>query len=154
VLSDVWAKGGEGGIELAEEIVRICESADGKPPFRFAYELDASVPEKIEAIATKIYGADGVDYEPEATAAIERYTELGYGGLPVCMAKTQASLTDDKTKIGRPRGWRLTVREVRLAAGSGMIVPVCGKMMTMPGLPKHPAAEGIDLVDGEVVGLF
>ena len=153
VLSDVWALGGEGGVELAEEVVRLCEGS-GKPPFRFAYDLDQTIQEKIEAIATRIYGADGVDYEPEAQAAISRYTELGYAGLPVCMAKTQSSLSDDKTKIGRPTGWRLTVREVRLSAGAGMIVPVCGKMMTMPGLPKHPAAENIDLVDGEIVGLF
>ena len=153
VLSDVWADGGAGGVELAEEVVRLCEGV-AKPPFRFAYELDQTIPQKIEAIATQIYGADGVDYEPEAQAAIDRYTELGYAGLPVCMAKTQSSLSDDKTKTGRPQGWRLTVREVRLSAGAGMIVPVCGKMMTMPGLPKHPAAENIDLVDGEIVGLF
>jgi formate--tetrahydrofolate ligase len=155
VLSDVWALGGEGGAELADEVVRICESGgEAKPPFRFAYALDETIRNKIEAIATQIYGADGVDYEPEALDAIARYTDLGYAKLPVCMAKTQASLSDDKNKIGRPRGWRLTVREVRLSAGAGMIVPVCGKMMTMPGLPKHPAAENIDLVDGEIVGLF
>ena len=153
VLSDVWAEGGEGGIALAEEVVRLCEGKE-KSDFHFLYELDAPIKEKIETIATKIYGADGVDYEPEADAAIERYTALGYGSLPVCMAKTQSSLSDDKTKIGRPRGWRLTVREVRLSAGAGMIVPVCGKMMTMPGLPKKPAAEQIDLVDGKIVGLF
>jgi formate--tetrahydrofolate ligase len=154
VLSDVWARGGEGGVELAEEVVRICEASDEKPPFRFAYELGDTIPEKIEAIATKIYGADGVDYHYEAKAAIERFTRLGYQTLPVCMAKTQSSLSDDKEKLGRPKGWRLTVREVRLSAGAGMIVPVCGKMMTMPGLPKRPAAENIDLINGEVVGLF
>lgn len=153
VLSDVWALGGEGGVELAEEVVRVCD-VDEKPPFKFLYDLDMTIPEKIETISTQIYGADGVDYDPEATAVIERLTGLGYGGLPICMAKTQASLSDDKTKVGRPRGWRLTVREVRLSAGAGMVVPVCGKMMTMPGLPKHPAAENIDLIDGEVVGLF
>jgi len=153
VLSDVWALGGEGGVELAKEVVRVCERAQ-KPPFRFLYDLDMTIPEKIEAIATKIYGADGVDYDHEATGAIERFTRMGYGALPICMAKTQASLSDDKTKVGRPRDWRLTVREVRLSAGAGMIVPVCGKMMTMPGLPKHPAAENIDLVNGEIVGLF
>jgi len=153
VLSDVWAKGGEGGVELAEEVVRVCEGKE-KPPFKFAYDLDLSIPEKIEAIATQIYGADGVDYLHEAGAAIERLTRQGYAGLPVCMAKTQASLSDDKEKLGRPRAWRLTVREVRLSAGAGMIVPVCGKMMTMPGLPKHPAAEQIDLINGEIVGLF
>ena len=154
VLSDVWARGGEGGVELAEEVARICEGATEKPPFRFAYELGETIPEKIEAIATKIYGADGVDYHYEAKAAIERFTRLGYSTLPVCMAKTQSSLSDDKEKLGRPRGWRLTVREVRLSAGAGMIVPVCGKIMTMPGLPKRPAAENIDLINGEVVGLF
>ncbi|MFH0916690.1 MAG: formate--tetrahydrofolate ligase [bacterium] len=153
VLSDVWALGGEGGVELAEEVVRVC-AGDEKPPFKFLYELDRTIPEKIEIISTQIYGADGVDYEPGAAAVIERLTGLGYGTLPICMAKTQASLTDDKTKVGRPRGWRLTVREVRLSAGAGMVVPVCGKMMTMPGLPKHPAAENIDLIDGEIVGLF
>jgi formate--tetrahydrofolate ligase len=152
VLSDVWALGGEGGVALAEEVVRV--SSGEKPPFRFLYDLGMTIPEKIEAIATQIYGADGVDYLDEATAAIERFTQSGYGALPICMAKTQASLSDDKAKIGRPRGWRLTVREVRLSAGAGMLVPVCGKMMTMPGLPKRPAAEQIDLVDGKIVGLF
>jgi formate--tetrahydrofolate ligase len=153
VLSDVWALGGEGGIELAEEVVRLTEGKP-KPSFRFLYELDSPIKEKIETISTRIYGADGVDYTPEAEAAIARFTERGYGSLPICMAKTQASLSDDKTKVGRPRDWRLTVREVRLSAGAGMIVPICGKMMTMPGLPKHPAAENIDLIDGEIVGLF
>jgi len=152
VLSEVWAKGGEGGVELAKEVVRICD--EEKPDFKFLYELDQPVKEKIEAIATKIYGADGVDYTAEAEEAIDLYVKLGYNDLPICMAKTQASLSDDKTKIGRPRDWRLTVREVRLSAGSGFIVPVCGKMMTMPGLPKVPAAEAIDLVDGKIVGLF
>jgi formate--tetrahydrofolate ligase len=151
VLSDVWALGGDGGVELAEEVVRVCEGKE-KPPFKFLYDLGLTIPQKIEAIATKIYGADGVDYHYEATAAIERFTRLGYGALPICMAKTQSSLSDDKTKIGRPQGWRLTVREIRLSAGAGMIVPVCGKIMTMPGLPKRPAAEQIDLVDGKIVG--
>ncbi len=152
VLSEVWAKGGEGGVELAKEIVRICE--EEKPEFEFLYGLDLSIKDKIEAISTKIYGADGVDYTPEAEEAIELITKNGYSGLPICMAKTQASLSDDKTVVGRPTGWRLTVREARLSAGAGFIVPVCGKMMTMPGLPKRPAAEDIDLVDGKIVGLF
>ncbi|MHB0979291.1 MAG: formate--tetrahydrofolate ligase [Thermoleophilia bacterium] len=152
VLSEVWAKGGDGGVELAREVVRIC--TEEKPDFKFLYGLDESIKAKIEAISTKVYGADGVDYAPEAEEAIERYTKNGYAGLPICMAKTQASLSDDKTKVGRPTGWRLTVREVRLSAGAGFIVPVCGKMMTMPGLPKRPAAEVIDLVDGKIVGLF
>jgi formate--tetrahydrofolate ligase len=153
VLSEVWARGGEGGVELAEEVVRLCESKE-KVPLKFAYELGMTIPQKIEAIATSIYGADGVDYHYEATAAIDRFTRLGYGTLPVCMAKTQASLSDDKTKVGRPRDWRLTVREIRLSAGAGMVVPVCGAIMTMPGLPKRPAAEDIDLINGEIVGLF
>ncbi|MHB9149615.1 MAG: formate--tetrahydrofolate ligase [Thermoleophilia bacterium] len=152
VLSEVWAKGGDGGVELAKEIVRICD--EEKPDFKFLYGLDLSIKEKIEAISTKIYGADGVDYTPEAEEAIELIAKNGYSGLPICMAKTQASLSDDKTVVGRPTGWRLTVREARLSAGAGFIVPVCGKMMTMPGLPKRPAAEDIDLVDGKIVGLF
>jgi formate--tetrahydrofolate ligase len=136
VLSEVWAKGGEGGMELAEEVVNLCE-AKQKPVLKYAYELGMSISEKIEAIATNIYGADGVDYHYEASAAIERFTRLGYGTLPVCMAKTQSSLSDDKTKIGRPQGWRLTVRELRLSAGAGMVIPVCGSIMTMPGLPAR-----------------
>ncbi len=152
-LSDVWALGGEGGVELAEEVVRVCEGGE-KPKLNFAYELGMSIPDKIRTIATDIYGADGVDFHYEANAAIERFTRLGYATLPICMAKTQSSLSDDKTKIGRPRDWRLTVREIRLSAGAGMIVPVCGTMMTMPGLPKKPAAETIDLINGEIVGLF
>lgn len=152
VLSDVWAKGGDGGVELAKEVVRICD--EEKPDFKFLYGLDETIKAKIEAISMKVYGADGVDYAPEAEEAIDLYTKNGYSGLPICMAKTQASLSDDKTKVGRPTGWRLTVREVRLSAGAGFIVPVCGKMMTMPGLPKRPAAEDIDLVDGKIVGLF
>lgn len=153
VLSDVWALGGEGGVELAEEVVRLTEGKP-KPDFHLLYELDIPISEKIETIAAKVYGADGVDYTPEAVADLERITGRGYGSLPICMAKTQSSLSDDKTKVGRPRGWRLTVREVRLSAGAGMIIAVCGKIMTMPGLPKHPAAENIDLVDGQIVGLF
>ena len=153
VLSDVWANGGEGGVELAREIVRMC--SEEEPDFKYLYDVKQPIKEKIEAIATKIYGADGVDYAAEAEESIERINQLGYSDLPICMAKTQASLSDDKTKVGRPRDWRLTVREVRLNTGSGFIVPVCGKMMTMPGLPKKPAAEKIDLTsDGKIVGLF
>ena len=153
VLSEVWARGGEGGVELAKAVAALCEGRE-KPPLNFAYQLDEPIRQKIETIATTIYGADGVDYEPEAAAAIDRFTNLGFANLPICMAKTQSSLSDDKTKVGRPRDWRLTVREVRLSAGAGMIVPICGRIMTMPGLSKHPAAESIDLVNGEIVGLF
>lgn len=152
VLSEVWATGGEGGRALAEEVIDMCE--DGEAGFRFLYDVEKTIKEKIEIIATKVYGADGVDYSPEAEKSIDICAKDGYGNLPICMAKTQASLSDDKEKLGRPRGWRLSVREVRLSAGAGFIVPVCGKMMTMPGLPKRPAAEGIDLVDGKIVGLF
>lgn len=152
VLSEVWANGGEGGRALAEEVINMCE--DGEADFRFLYDVEKTIKEKIEIIATKVYGADGVDYSPEAEKSIDICAKDGYGDLPICMAKTQASLSDDKEKLGRPRGWRLSVREVRLSAGAGFIVPVCGKMMTMPGLPKRPAAEDIDLVDGKIVGLF
>ncbi len=154
VLSEVWAKGGDGGIELAKEVVKTVRRSKQKPELDYAYELGMTIPEKIEAIATKIYGADGVEYHYEASAAIDRFTRLGYGTLPVCMAKTQSSLSDDKTKIGRPQDWRLTVREIRLSAGAGMVIPVCGSIMTMPGLPARPAAENIDLVNSEIVGLF
>jgi formate--tetrahydrofolate ligase len=153
VLSDVWALGGEGGVELAQEVVRACEGKE-KPALNYIYELGMTIPQKIEAVAIKIYGADGVDYHYEASAAIERFTRLGYSTLPVCMAKTQSSLSDDKTKLGRPTDWILTVRELRLSAGAGMVVPICGTIMTMPGLPKKPAAEKIDLINGEIVGLF
>lgn len=152
VLSDVWAYGGQGGLALAEEVIRLCEGVE-KPPLHFLYDLDSSIADKIETIATRIYGAEGVDYHPDAERVMGRFTRMGYGKLPVCMAKTQASLSDDKTRLGRPRGWRLTVREMRLSAGAGMVVPVCGAMMTMPGLPERPAAEHIDIVDGRIVGL-
>lgn len=148
----VWAEGGAGATDLAAEVIRACASADGAR-FRLLYEDDLGLKEKIETIATRIYGADGVDFYARAERALERFTAAGYGRLPVCMAKTQASLSDDSSLLGRPRGWRLLVREARLSAGAGMVVPVCGKMMTMPGLPKYPAAERIDLVDGEIIGL-
>jgi formate--tetrahydrofolate ligase len=161
VMSDVFARGGEGGLELAAEVIRVCEEGGEDAPagdatggFRYLYDLGLSLREKIEIIATQIYGADGVDYVYGAHTAMERFDRIGYGILPVCMAKTQYSFSDDPTKRGRPRGFRLTVREVRLAAGARMIVPVCGKMTTMPGLPVRPAAERIDLIDQGIVGLF
>ncbi len=153
ILSDVWAKGGEGGIALAEEVIGIIEKSDSS--FRFAYDLNLTVKEKIEAIATRIYGADGVDYIGNSLKQIEEIERLGYGNLPICMAKTQYSLSDDPSKLGRPSGFRITVRNIKPSIGAGFIVAITGEIMTMPGLPKTPAAEQID-VDrtGKISGLF
>ena len=151
-LSEVWAKGSEGGRALAEEVVRLCEEPSD---FRYAYELDAPLAEKIEAIATRVYHADGVDVAPAAAKQLAQLEELGFGGLPICMAKTQYSFTDDQTKLGAPEGFRITVRSVKVSAGAGFVVALTGSIMTMPGLPKVPAAEKIDVtVDGRIVGLF
>ena len=153
-LTEVWGKGGEGGIELAKEVVRLCEEGDASG-FTFSYDLDLSLKEKIEAIATKIYGADGVDYSPEASKEIENLERLGYGKVPVCMAKTQYTLTDDQTKLGRPAGFRITIRQVTMSAGAGFMVAITGAIMKMPGLPKVPAAERIDVDStGKITGLF
>ena len=152
VLSEVWAKGGEGGKALAEEIVRLCEMPN---EFRFSYESGLSLKEKIEAVSTKIYRADGVDFLPAAAAELARLEELGYGGVPVCMAKTQYSFSDDPLKLGAPKNFRITVRQVKLCAGAGFVVALTGDIMTMPGLPKRPAAENIDVSDdGVITGLF
>ena len=152
-LSQVWGKGGEGGEELAGEVLRIID--EEKPDFRFAYESGAPLTEKIEAIAQKVYGADGVDYAPAAAKELQRLTELGYGELPVCMAKTQYSLSDDAAKLGAPSGFRITVRKVKVSAGAGFVVALTGDIMTMPGLPKVPAAENIDVDEnGKITGLF
>jgi len=151
--SKVWEKGGEGGIELAEKVLQALEQEASD--FRFLYSTDLPIKEKIEIIAREVYGADGVDYNGEASSQIERFEALGYGKLPICMAKTQYSLSDDPAKIGRPRDFRITVREVRLSAGAGFIVPVTGNIMTMPGLPKRPAACDIDIdANGVITGLF
>ena len=152
-LSEVWGKGGAGGVELAEEVLRIIEAEE--KDFRFAYDADASLEEKIEAVAVKVYGADGVDYAPAAAKELKRLTELGYGGLPVCMAKTQYSLSDDPAKLGAPKGFRITVKKVKVSAGAGFVVVLTGDIMTMPGLPKVPAAENIDVDEnGRITGLF
>ena len=152
-LSQVWGKGGEGGEELAREVLRIID--EEKPDFRFAYESDAPLTEKIEAVARKVYGADGVDYAPAAAKELQRLTELGYGGLPVCMAKTQYSLSDDAGKLGAPTGFRIKVQKVKVSAGAGFVVVLTGDIMTMPGLPKVPAAENIDVDEnGVITGLF
>ena len=151
-LSEVWEKGGKGGIELAQKVVAACE----KPStFRFIYDADMTPKEKMNAIAREIYGADGVDFTLQAEKDLERIHELGKDNLLVCMAKTQYSLSDDPAKIGRPEGFRITVREVRLSAGAGFLVAITGSIMTMPGLPKKPAALNIDVdADGKITGLF
>ena len=152
-LSQVWGKGGAGGEELAREVLRIVE--EEKPAFRFAYESDESLTGKIEAVARKVYGADGVDYAPAAAKELQRLTELGYGTLPVCMAKTQYSLSDDPAKLGAPTGFRIQVQKAKVSAGAGVVVVLTGDIMTMPGLPKVPAAEHIDVDENGVIsGLF
>ncbi|WP_297130671.1 formate--tetrahydrofolate ligase [Terrisporobacter sp.] len=152
VVSQVWAKGGEGGVELAREVVRLC---DQKSDLEYVYPLDCSIKEKINAIATKIYGADGVDYTKEAEKEIANLETLGFSNLPICMAKTQYSLSDDTTKLGRPTGFRITVRQLNISAGAGFIVALTGEIMKMPGLPKLPAAERIDVDENGVIsGLF
>ena len=151
-LSEVWAKGGEGGIELAKEVVRLCEQPND---FSFAYELDCSIKEKIEAIAKRIYHADGVTFTANAEKQIKTLTDLGYDHMPICMAKTQYSFSDDQTKLGAPRGFTVTVRNVKVSAGAGFLVALTGEIMTMPGLPKVPAAERIDVDEnGKISGLF
>ena len=152
VLSDVWAKGGEGGEELAREVVRLCEEEN---TFRFCYDEKAPVKEKIERIVTRIYGGKDVAYTPEAEEEIARLSALGFGQLPVCMAKTQYSFSDDAKKLGAPEGFTVTVRTVKVSAGAGFLVALTGNILTMPGLPKVPAAENIDVTeDGRIVGLF
>ena len=152
-LSQVWGRGGAGGEELAREVLRIID--EEKPEFHFAYESEAPLTEKIEAVARKVYGADGVDYAPAAAKELQRLTELGYGGLPVCMAKTQYSLSDDAGKLGAPTGFRIKVQKVKVSAGAGFVVVLTGDIMTMPGLPKVPAAENIDVDEnGVITGLF
>ena len=151
IVSKAFAEGGAGSLALAEEVVRLCEQPTD---FKFTYPAEASITEKIEAVATKIYHAEGVDILPAAKKAIADIEALGYGNLPICVAKTQYSLSDDPKKLGAPSGYRLTVREVRVSAGAGFVVVLTGEVMTMPGLPLHPAAEKIDLVEGKIVGLF
>jgi formate--tetrahydrofolate ligase len=151
-LAKVWEKGGEGGLELAEKVVDVLENKQAD--FKMLYEDDMSLEDKIETIATKIYGANGVNYTAAAKKQLEKITSLGYGSLPVCMAKTQYSLSDDQTKLGRPTDFDISVRDVYVNAGAGFVVAITGSIMTMPGLPKVPAAEGIDVVDDKIVGLF
>ena len=151
-LSEVWGKGGEGGIELAKEVIRLCEQPND---FTFSYELNCSIKEKIEAIAKKIYHADGVNFTANAEKQIKTLTELGYDHMPICMAKTQFSFSDDASKLGAPRGFKITVRDLKVNAGAGFLVAKTGDIMTMPGLPKVPSAEKIDVDEnGKITGLF
>lgn len=153
VLSTVWADGGRGGEALAREVVRLCEGEKGS--FTFAYDADMTIEQKIDAIVRRIYGGDGASIAPAAKKQIARLTELGFGNMPVCMAKTQYSFSDDQTKLGAPTGFTVTVRSVKVSAGAGFIVALTGDIMTMPGLPKVPAAERIDVDEnGMISGLF
>lgn len=151
-LSQVWGKGGIGGVELGKEVVRLCESHS---ELRFPYEMTDSIKEKIEAIAKKIYRASDVEYDKKAEAQIKKLTELGFDGLPVCMAKTQYSFSDNPDLKGAPENFKITIRDAVVKAGAGFIVVKTGEIMTMPGLPKVPAAENIDVdKEGRITGLF
>ena len=151
-LSDVWAKGGKGGVELAEEVMRL---AEGESTMQFVYDVNDSIKKKIEAIATKVYGADGVDYSPKADKEIKNLEAIGLGNVPVCIAKNQYSMTDDPKVLGRPQGFRITIRDITPSAGAGFVVALTGDIMKMPGLPKVPSAEKIDVDDNGVIsGLF
>ncbi|MBE6105018.1 formate--tetrahydrofolate ligase [Anaerovibrio lipolyticus] len=151
-LSEVWAKGGEGGIALAEKVLAATEKPNN---FNFTYEVDQSIPEKIEAIVKRVYGGDGVVFTGPAMKQLKEIEELGLDKMPVCMAKTQYSLSDDPTKLGRPKNFKITVKELRISAGAGFIVALTGDILTMPGLPKKPAAENMDIdVNGKITGLF
>ena len=151
-LSKVHGEGGKGGVELAKTLLETLEKKEAH--FTPVQKLEDNLYQKIEAVATKIYGADGVNYEPKARKALDKLTELGFGQVPVCMAKTQYSLSDDAKKLGRPTGFRITVRDAYVSAGAGFVVCLTGDIMTMPGLPKKPAAFGIDVKDGKITGLF
>ncbi len=158
-LSEVWAKGGEGGLALADEVVRLCDEGDEQghdaETFTFSYEGDLPLAQKIEAIARRVYHADGVVFEPAAQKEIEQLESLGFGDMPVCIAKTQYSFSDDAEKLGAPRDFTVTVRQVKVSAGAGFVVALTGSIMTMPGLGKHPAAHKIDVdEDGVISGLF
>ncbi|QUH20084.1 formate--tetrahydrofolate ligase [Alkaliphilus sp. B6464] len=153
VLSDVWANGGDGGVEMAKKVVEITETQTSN--FKPIYDVNSSISEKINTIAKEVYGADGVDFTKSAQTQIKRYEDLGLDKMPICMAKTQYSLSDDPSLIGKPSGFRITVKEIRLSAGAGFLVALTGDIMTMPGLPKVPAANHMDILEsGEIVGLF
>ncbi len=158
-LSEVWARGGEGGLALADEVVRLCEQGDdagrSAQTFEFAYGTEGGLREKIEAIASRIYRADGVDFEAKAAKELAKLEKLGFANMPVCMAKTQYSFSDDAKRLGAPRGFRITVRDIKVSAGAGFVVALTGNIMTMPGLGKAPAAFKIDVDEtGKITGLF
>ena len=149
----MFAKGADGGVELAQKIIETVETK--KSEFKLLYPDEYSIKEKLDTIARKIYGADSVNYTKAAEKQIKRLTELGFDDMPVCVAKTQYSLSDDMTKLGRPTGFEITIKEVRVSAGAGFIVALAGDILTMPGLPRVPAANNIDIADdGEITGLF
>ena len=152
VLSTVWAEGGKGGMALAEEVVRLCDTENG---FTYAYDTDLSIVEKVETIVKRIYGGNGVTFTPQAMKQVATLSSLGFDKLPVCMAKTQYRFSDDAAKIGAPEGFTVTVRQVKVSAGAGFVVVQTGDIMTMPGLPKSPAALRIDVDEnGKISGLF
>ena len=152
VLSDVWANGSEGGLSLAKEVVKLCDEPNN---FEFSYELQDTIENKISTITKKIYGGKGAKFLPEALDDIKRITDLGFGNLPICIAKTQYSFSDDLTKLGAPTDFEITIKEVKISAGAGFIVALTGSILTMPGLPKVPAAERIDVLpNGKIIGLF
>lgn len=152
VLSDVWANGSEGGLDLAKEVIKLCDEPN---KFEFSYELQDTIENKISTIAKRIYGGKGAKFLPEALDDIKRITDLGFGNLPICIAKTQYSFSDDLTKLGAPTDFEITIKEVKVSAGAGFIVALTGSILTMPGLPKVPAAEKIDVLpNGKIVGLF
>ncbi len=154
VLSTVWANGGKGGVELAEEVVRLCNEEDNSN-FTYSYESDSSIEEKIEAVVKKVYGGNGITVMPNAKKQIAQLTELGFEKMPICIAKTQYSFSDDPTKLGAPENFTVTIKNVKVSAGAGFIVVLTGDILTMPGLPKVPAAERIDVdKDGKISGLF
>jgi len=153
VLSNVWAEGGKGGEELAREVVRLCEEEKGD--FTYSYDLDGSIEDKITSIVQKVYGGDGINVLPAAKKQIDKLTALGFDKCPICIAKTQYSFSDDPTKLGAPENFEVTIKNVKISAGAGFIVVLTGDIMTMPGLPKVPAAERIDVDEnGKIVGLF
>jgi formate--tetrahydrofolate ligase len=152
-LNEVWARGGAGGVDLANEVMTLVEG--GTARYAPLYDVALPIRDKVHIIATRVYGADGVDYSPKAERNIDYLQSIALGGTPICMAKTQYSLTDDSTRLGRPAGFRITVNDVYPAAGAGFVVAQCGDIMTMPGLPREPAAERMAVrTDGSIVGLF
>jgi formate--tetrahydrofolate ligase len=153
-LSEVFAKGAEGGVDLANKVVETIEKYDGYNTYEKLYDYNERIETKIETIAKEIYGADGVDYTDAALAQLADFYRLGYDKMPICMAKTPNSLTDDAKVMGRPKGFRITVKELRVSTGAGFVVVLTGAIMTMPGLPKVPQALKMDYVDGKAIGLF